>query len=205
MSEASRFESPIQVTQQHHRPVRAVGVLLVCVITGVDDQGVIHHRSIAFRHAFESLHGPDKHFAVVLPNLDPNRITRLIHVPKVMPLLLHTNPFPSPKNLSPPRTNGQGVGDTCFEGRNPKIQQNIVPTVSNSGALYREPPQGRIGGDDQRLASRSRKPLTSRNHLQTGRNAGHQSLVDCYPHGSELLNLVHHTRTSFMLFADFTR
>jgi predicted lipoprotein len=84
-------------------------MLLVGIVAGVNDQRVIHHAAAPFRDAFQCLHHLDQHTAVVLTNLDPDRIVRLIHVPEVVPLLINSQAFPGAEYFASARANRQRV------------------------------------------------------------------------------------------------
>ncbi len=138
LREAAGLECAVEVAQQHDRPVGAVGVLLVRVVAGVDDQRVVHHGAAAFGHAFQLFHEPHQHAAVVLTNLDPDRIVGLLHVPKVVPLLLDAQPLPRAEDLAAARTDGQRtlvMPDVSAEM--PRSRRTSCQSVSNSGLVYR--------------------------------------------------------------------
>ena len=56
LSKTTCFECTIQIPKQHYWPVSTTGVLLVSIITRVDDQRVIHHRATALGDAIKSFH-----------------------------------------------------------------------------------------------------------------------------------------------------
>ena len=94
------LELSTKIPQKDEWPGRGARMLLVSVIAGVDDQGVVHHRATALGHAFHRFHDPHQHAAVVLTDLDPDRIAGLIHVSKVMSLLLDAQSLPGTEDLA---------------------------------------------------------------------------------------------------------
>ena len=116
MGETSRPENATQVAEQHDGPIGTRCVLFIRVVARVYDERMIHHRSTAFGAVLEFLDYPGQHPAVVLTDLDPDGVTRLSHVTKVMPLLVNAQSLPRSENFPATRANGQSVGDTGFEG-----------------------------------------------------------------------------------------
>ena len=100
LREATGLQCAVEIAQQHHRPVGAAGVLTVRVVAGVDDQRVVHHRATSFGHTFQRFHDPHQHAAVVLTDLDPDRIVGLLHVSQVVTLLLDADSLPRPEDLA---------------------------------------------------------------------------------------------------------
>ena len=94
MREAAGLKRAVIIAQQHHGPILAGGVLVIGVVTGVHDQRVIHHRAATFGNTLEFLHQLHQHATVVLADLNPDRVVRLLHVTKVMALLLHADSLP---------------------------------------------------------------------------------------------------------------
>ena len=127
LGELAGLEGAVAVAQKHHRPVGAVGVLLVGVVAGVDDERVVHHRAAALGHAFQLFHELHQHAAVVLADLDPDRIVRLVHVPEVVPLLLDAQTFPGTKDFAAAGADGEDAGDARLEGRDAQVQEDVVP------------------------------------------------------------------------------
>ncbi len=129
----------------------------VGVVAGVDDQGVVHHRSAALRHTLQLFHQLHQHAAVVLADLDPDRVVRLLHVPQVVPLLLHAQALPRAEDLAAARTDGEHAGDARFEGGNAEVQKAVVPVGFEFGIavtvvhLGREFPQV-VGNTAEALA-----------------------------------------------------
>ena len=127
MREATGLECAVEVTQQHDRPVGAVGVLLVCVVAGVDDQGVVHHRTAALGYPVQRFDDPHQHAAVVLANLDPDRIAGLLHVPEYMSYFFDAQSLPGTVDLTAARADGQRVGNARRERRDTEVQNTIMP------------------------------------------------------------------------------
>ena len=76
-----RLELSTAVPQQDEWPCRAICVLLVSVIAGVDNECLVHHGSVALRHGFEGFHEFHQHAAVVVADFMPDGISFLPHVP----------------------------------------------------------------------------------------------------------------------------
>ena len=123
LGEAAGLERAVAVAQQHDRPVRAVGVLLVGVVAGVNDERVVHHRAAAFGHAFQLLHQLHQHAAVVLADLDPDRIVRLRHVAEVVALLLDAEALPRAEDLAPAGADREHAGDAGLERRDAEVEE----------------------------------------------------------------------------------
>ena len=100
LGEAASLEGAVAVAQQHHRPVGTIGVLLIGVVAGVHNQGVVHHCAATLGHTLQRLHDSHEHTAVVLPDFDPDRIVGLLHVSEVVPLLLDAQSLPGAEDLS---------------------------------------------------------------------------------------------------------
>ena len=81
LDKAAGFEPPAAIAYKDEGPGRAIGVLFVSVITGVDNECIVHHRPFAFRHRFEGFHEFHQHPAVILADLMPDGISFLSHVP----------------------------------------------------------------------------------------------------------------------------
>ena len=43
LCETASLKGTVKVAKEHHRPVCPIGMLFVCVVAGVDDEGVVHH------------------------------------------------------------------------------------------------------------------------------------------------------------------
>ena len=56
LRELSGLDASAAVAQQDEWPIVSAGVLLVRIVTGVDNEGVVHHRSAIFGYRLEFLH-----------------------------------------------------------------------------------------------------------------------------------------------------
>ena len=100
------LNGPAAVPEEHEGPVLPAGVLLVSIITGVDDQSMVHHRPVPFGHGFQLLHQLDQHAAIILANLHPNLVIWLGHVPEIVSLFIDPKPLPRSKDFATARANG---------------------------------------------------------------------------------------------------
>jgi len=80
MDKAAGFEPPAAIPQKDEGPGRAIRMLFVSIIAGVDNERIVHHRSVALRHRFEGLHQFHQHAAVILTDFMPDGISFLSHV-----------------------------------------------------------------------------------------------------------------------------
>ena len=80
LDKAAGFEPPAAIPQKDEGPGRAIRMLFVSIIAGVDNERIVHHRSLAFRHGFEGFHQLHQHTAVILADLMPDGIPFLFHV-----------------------------------------------------------------------------------------------------------------------------
>ena len=80
LGKSTRLELSPEIPQQDEGPGRGTRMLFVSVITGVDNECVVHHRSIALGNRFEGFHQFYQHAAVILANFMPDGIPFLCHV-----------------------------------------------------------------------------------------------------------------------------
>ena len=80
LDKAACFEPPAAIPQKDEGPGRAIRMLFVSVIAGLDNECIIHHRPFTFRHRFEGFHEFHQHPAVILADLMPDGISFLSHV-----------------------------------------------------------------------------------------------------------------------------
>ena len=106
MGVLTRLKAPTGVSEKDKRPVGTVGVLLFSIIAGIHNQGVVHHGARTFRNGLQGFHQLDQHLAVVLPDLCPNTIARLVDMPKPMTGIRDTQSFPGPEILTASGGNG---------------------------------------------------------------------------------------------------
>ena len=116
------LDAAAAIAQQDERPFVTAGVLAICVVTGVDDERIVHHRAVTFRHRLQGLHDLDEHSTVVLPDLHPDWVVRLLHVPKTVPGRYDSESFPRTEDLPAPRTDRENVRQTRFQGRDADIE-----------------------------------------------------------------------------------
>ena len=81
LSQITRLELSTAVPQQDEWASSAIRVLLVSVIAGVDNERIVHHRSVALRHGFEGFHEFHQHAEVIVADFMPDGIYFLSHVP----------------------------------------------------------------------------------------------------------------------------
>jgi hypothetical protein len=80
LEKVAGFDPPAAIPQKDERPGSGIRVLFVSITAGVDNECVVHHRSVAFRHGFEGPHQLQQHLAVIVPDLVPDEISFLLHV-----------------------------------------------------------------------------------------------------------------------------
>ena len=80
LSKLAGLQRSGRVADEDEGPIVSARVLPLRVVTGVNNQRVVHHGPIALGHRFEFLDQLGQHTAVVLANLNPDLIIRLRHV-----------------------------------------------------------------------------------------------------------------------------
>lgn len=133
LSEAPRLESSAAVAEKHDGPGFALGVLLVGVVAGVDDEGVVHHGAAAFGDTFEFFHELDEHLGVVLADFVPDGIACLGHVAEVVALFVDAEAFPRAEDFAATGTDGEDAGGAGLEGRDAEVEEGIMPVGFEDG------------------------------------------------------------------------
>lgn len=120
------LEMSAAVPKKHKRPVRAVGALLFSIIAGIHNLGVIHHRARAFRNGFEGFHKLDQHLRIVLPDLNPGRVSRLLHMTQTASGSSNAQSFPCPEILTASGVDSQDIGQVCLQFCDADLQQGSI-------------------------------------------------------------------------------
>jgi hypothetical protein len=139
------LETSAAIPQKDKGPVGTLRVLLFGIIAGVNNQGVIHHRARAFRNGLQCFHDLDQHLTVILPDLGPYEIVRLVKVSQSVARVGDAQPFPGTEILAATGGDGEDIGQIRLQRGDTGLQQGVVPVGFEFGfGIAVIPPRGQL-------------------------------------------------------------